>query len=107
MRKVVELMVGGILSEMKHERKIDQETKPRLELVSLSRRGEYHDVNVVVRPGEVVGLYGLVGSGVSEIADSIYGIDHADAGRILVDGRPVVPRSPRHAQRLGIGATAG
>jgi rhamnose transport system ATP-binding protein len=82
-RKVVELMVGGILTDTKHERKIDPETKPRLELVDLGRRGEYHDVNVVVRPGEVVGLYGLVGSGVSEIADSVYGIDHADAGRNL------------------------
>jgi len=102
-RKVVELMVGGILTETKHEQTIDPETKPRLELVSLSRRGEYDDVNVVVRPGEVVGLYGLVGSGVSEIADSIYGIDHPDSGRILLDGRPVAPRSPRHAQRLGIG----
>ena len=102
-RKVVELMVGGILTETKHEREIDPETEPRLELVGLGRRGEYHDVNVVVRPGEVVGLYGLVGSGVSEIADSIYGIEHPDSGRILLDGRPVGPRSPRHAQRLGIG----
>ena len=88
-RKVVELMVGGILTETKHERKIDPETKPRLELAGLGRRGEYHDVNVAVRPGEIVGLFGLVGSGVSEIADSIYGIDHADSGRILLDGRPV------------------
>jgi ABC-type sugar transport system ATPase subunit len=102
-RKVVELMVGGILTETKHEGKIDPGTKPRLELDSLGRRGEYHDVNVAVRPGEIVGLFGLVGSGVSEIADSIYGIDHADTGRILLDGRPVAPRSPLHAQRLGIG----
>jgi rhamnose transport system ATP-binding protein len=102
-RKVVELMVGGILTETKHERKLDPETKPRLELAGLGRRGEYHDVDVAVRPGEIVGLFGLVGSGVSEIADSIYGIDHADSGRILLDGRPVSPRSPLHAQRLGIG----
>jgi rhamnose transport system ATP-binding protein len=102
-RKVVELMVGGILTETGHERNIDPETKPRLELDGLGRRGEYHDVNVAVRPGEIVGLFGLVGSGVSEIADSIYGIDHADAGRILLDGRAVAPRSPLHAQRLGIG----
>jgi ABC-type sugar transport system ATPase subunit len=102
-RKVVELMVGGILTETKHERKIDPETRPRLELDSLGRRGEYHNVDVAVRPGEIVGLFGLVGSGVSEIGDSIYGIEHADAGRILLDGRPVAPRSPLHAQRLGIG----
>ena len=102
-RKVVELMVGGILTETKHEREIDPKTGPRLELQALGRRGEYDDVNVVVRPGEIVGLYGLVGSGVSEIADSIYGIEHSDSGQILLDGRPVRPRSPRHAQRLGIG----
>ena len=52
--------------------------------------------------GEIVGLYGLVGSGVSEIAASIYGIDRVDSGSILIDGKEVRPRSPRHAQRLGI-----
>src|SRR3954454_5599736 len=102
-RRVVELMVGGILTETKRERQIDPTTRPRLELVGLGRRGDFTDVDVVVRPGEIVGLYGLVGSGVSEIADSVYGIEHADTGRILLDGRPVRPRSPRHAQRLGIG----
>ena len=72
-------------------------------MAGLGRRSEFHDVDVLVRPGEIVGLYGLVGSGVSEIADSIYGIDQADTGEILLDGRTVKPRSPRHAQRLGIG----
>jgi ABC-type sugar transport system ATPase subunit len=102
-RKIVELMVGGILTSATHEREIDASATPRLELSALGRRGEFHDVDVVVRPGEIVGLYGLVGSGVSEIADSVYGIDQADSGTILLDGRPVRPRSPRHAQRLGIG----
>jgi rhamnose transport system ATP-binding protein len=102
-RKVVELMVGGILTSTKHERQVDTSATPGLELSALGRRGEFHDVDVIVRPGEIVGLYGLVGSGVSEIADSVYGIDHADTGTILLDGRPVRPRSPRHAQRLGIG----
>ena len=55
-----------------------------------------------MRPGEIVGLYGLVGSGVSEIAATIYGIERADSGRILLDGTTIAPRSPRHAQKLGI-----
>jgi rhamnose transport system ATP-binding protein len=101
-RKVVELMVGGILTETKHERTIDPSAVPRLELRTLGRSGEYHDVDVSVRGGEIVGLYGLVGSGVSEIAASIYGIEPADAGEILIDGKAVRPRSPRHAQRLGV-----
>ncbi len=101
-RKVVELMVGGILTENKHERVTDPDAVPRLELKSLGRHGEYHDVDLKVRPGEIVGLYGLVGSGVSEIAASIYGIDRVDSGSILLDGKDVRPRSPRHAQRLGI-----
>jgi rhamnose transport system ATP-binding protein len=102
LREVVELMVGGILTETHHERRIDAETTPRLELRELGRTGDFHDVNVAVRPGEIVALYGLVGSGVSEIAASLYGIERADSGEIRLDGKRVSPRSPRHAQKLGI-----
>lgn len=102
-RGIVELMVGGILTETTRESSVEAEAVPRIELRQLARRGDFHDVNVSVRPGEIVGLYGLVGSGVAEIADAIYGIRHADAGEIIVNGTVVRPRSPRHAQRLSIG----
>src|SRR6478752_2034099 len=101
-RKVVELMVGGILTETHHERHIDPTATPRLELDGLGRAGDFHDVNVVVRPGEIVALYGLIGSGVSEIAATLYGIERADVGEIRLDGKRISPRSPGHAQRLGI-----
>ena len=101
-RKVVELMVGGILTDTHHERHIDPTATPRLELDGLGRAGDFHDVNVVVRPGEIVALYGLIGSGVSEIAATLYGIERADVGEIRLDGKRISPRSPGHAQRLGI-----
>lgn len=100
-RKVAELMVGGILSAQKSVREPTQDA-PALELSGLGRVGAFHDVDVAVRPGEVVALYGLVGSGVSEIAACIYGIDQATAGTITLAGRRVRPKNPGHAQRLGI-----
>ena len=47
-------------------------------------------------------MYGLVGSGVSEIAACIYGIDRATGGEMRLNGKRIAPRSPQHAQRLGI-----
>jgi len=100
-RQIAELMVGGILNDQRGERTIPV-GPPRLVLENLGVTGKFHDVNVAVRPGEIVGLYGLVGSGVSEIAATIYGMDRASAGRILLEGKAIAPRTPRDAQQLGI-----
>ncbi len=59
-------------------------------------------MNVAVRRGEIVGLYGLVGSGVSEIAACVYGIDRATSGEMRLNDRRIAPRSPEEAQKLGI-----
>ena len=59
------------------------------------------DVSFSVRPGEIVGLAGLVGSGRTEIARAIFGADEYDRGEIVVDGQPIRIRSPREAIRLG------
>jgi ABC-type sugar transport system ATPase subunit len=100
-RRIAELMVGGILSDERPHREIP-DGDPVLELDGLSRAGKFHDVTVRVRRGEIVGLYGLVGSGVSEIAACIYGIDRATGGEMRLDGNPISPRDPGEAQRLGI-----
>ncbi|RIJ78848.1 sugar ABC transporter ATP-binding protein [Nakamurella silvestris] len=100
-RQIAELMVGGILNDERGER-IIPDGPAKLELNALSRRGKFEDVNVSVRAGEIVGLYGLVGSGVSEIAATIYGMDYATSGEIKLDGRSIAPKSPRAAQKLGI-----
>lgn len=100
-RQMAELMVGGILSDDRPERVIP-DGEPALVLAGLTRTGKFHDVDVQVKRGEIVGLYGLVGSGVSEIAACIYGMDRATSGKILLNGAPISPRSPQDAQKLGI-----
>ncbi|GAA2916252.1 sugar ABC transporter ATP-binding protein [Actinoplanes cyaneus] len=100
-RKIAELMVGGILSDECPHRSVP-DGPAVLELRGLGRAGKFHDVDVQVKAGEIVALYGLVGSGVSEIAACVYGIDRATTGDLRLRGKPVNPRSPREAQRLGI-----
>ncbi|GAA0931507.1 sugar ABC transporter ATP-binding protein [Pseudonocardia zijingensis] len=79
----------------------EQET-PVLEAVGLARRGALDPVDLVVRPGEVVGLAGLLGSGRTELARLLFGADRADHGEIVVDGAAVRIRSPRAAIDAGI-----
>ncbi|WIM98840.1 sugar ABC transporter ATP-binding protein [Actinoplanes oblitus] len=100
-RRIAELMVGGILSDERPHRAIPT-GPPVLELRGFGRAGRFHDVDVTVREGEIVALYGLVGSGVSEIAACVYGIDSATSGELRIGGTTVRPRSPREAQNLGV-----
>src|SRR5438132_2498416 len=73
-----------------------------LEVRGLSRSGVFADVSFQVRRGEIVGLAGLVGAGRTEVARVLFGIDHADAGEILVTGKHADIKSPTDAMRLGI-----
>ena len=59
------------------------------------------DVSVVVRPGEVVGLAGLLGSGRSETAKALFGAMPLDAGEIEVDGEPLRRQTPRLPDQEG------
>jgi ribose transport system ATP-binding protein len=60
------------------------------------------DVSLNVRAGEIVGLAGLMGSGRTEIARAIFGLDKRTAGQVDIDGKPVDVRHPRDAIQLGI-----
>jgi ABC-type sugar transport system ATPase subunit len=74
----------------------------RLEAENLTRRGHFRGVRLRLRAGEVVGLYGLVGSGRTSLAEALYGLAPADSGAIRVDGRPVSLASPARALAAGI-----
>jgi len=78
------------------------ESEPILEIKSLSRKGNYSGVNLDVRPGDIVGLTGLLGSGRTEIALSLFGLNKPDSGEIKVNGKPVSITAPWQAMRHGI-----
>jgi rhamnose transport system ATP-binding protein len=69
----------------------------------LSREGVFSDVSFNVRAGEIVVLAGLVGSGRSEVARAIFGIDRRDAGSVSINGRLLRSGSPIHAIAAGVG----
>jgi ribose transport system ATP-binding protein len=79
------------------------EDSPLLEVHGLTRHGEFADVSLTVRPGEIVGIAGLVGSGRSELLETIYGARRADTGTIRVAGRALRPGSVGSAVRAGVG----
>jgi ABC-type sugar transport system ATPase subunit len=74
-----------------------------LQAEHITRRGVLEDVSLSLQPGEILGLGGLLGAGRSELARILAGADQPDAGRLLVNGQPVVFRSPAAAIRHGIG----
>jgi ABC-type sugar transport system ATPase subunit len=74
-----------------------------LKTTSLTRSGQFSDVSLEVRAGEVLGMAGLVGSGQSEFAQSLVGYTKPTGGTIEVDGKSVRLRSVRGAIRAGIG----
>ena len=79
-----------------------RDAEPILEVENLSLAGSYENVSFSLRPGEVLGLYGLVGAGRSEVARAIYGEMPADTGTILFRGGRHCPRSSSDSIAKGI-----
>lgn len=69
----------------------------------LAAAGAFTDVSLTVHSGEIVGITGLVGSGRSEVLETIYGARRPTAGRVYLDGRPLRPGSVGRAVRAGVG----
>jgi rhamnose transport system ATP-binding protein len=99
--RAVQLMIGRSLNAIYPPRR-GKPSKPLLEVSRLSRAGIFEDVSFAVRAGEIVGLGGLVGSGRTEIARVLFGVDQPTEGTIRVDGGKVAFASPDAAMRAGI-----
>jgi rhamnose transport system ATP-binding protein len=94
-------MVGRRVDSLFPERQAET-GEVALQVRGLTRAGVFRDVSFEVRRGEIVGLAGLVGAGRTEVARALFGIDRAEAGEVLVRGRPVEIASPGDAMREGL-----
>jgi rhamnose transport system ATP-binding protein len=102
--ELVRAMVGRDLSSLfPHEPATPGDV--RLEVRDLRRDGAFGPVSFAVRAGEIVGLYGIIGAGRSELAEALFGLAPADGGAILIDGREVKIRSAAAALRAGVALT--
>ena len=99
--QAVRLMVGRSLDGLyPHHQTAPGEVV--LKVDSLSREGAFKDVSFELRAGEILGFGGLVGSGRTEIARVLFGIDQPSAGTMTLDGAPVSFASARDAMDRGI-----
>ncbi|WP_111765966.1 sugar ABC transporter ATP-binding protein [Nakamurella deserti] len=70
--------------------------------VSHLRTGSLQDVSIQAFAGRVLGLYGLIGSGRTELLRAVVGLDQIQGGSLTFEGRPYLPRNPSHAQQAGV-----
>ena len=80
----------------------NEHDKPLLEVRELSSAGNYDNVSFAVRPGDILGLTGLLGAGRTEIALSLFGLNRPDSGTILIDGKTAKLKNPWDALDHGI-----
>jgi len=97
---LVRAMVGRDVLVEAHEQHAPGGTV--LEAEHLTREGFFYDVSLEVRAGEVVALAGLVGSGRTEVARAIFGVDRYDVGAVRINGRDLRRGSPSAAMEAGV-----
>lgn len=101
---VVQMMIGRAERITKRAPRPKPDTAPYLELKGYSSGLGHRDISLIVRPGEIVGLYGLVGAGRSELARAILGLSKQLSGEVKVEGKAVQITSVAQAlHRHGIG----
>jgi inositol transport system ATP-binding protein len=100
--KLIHMMVGREITEMFPKQKA-QIGEVVLSVRNFSRGKKFMDISFDVRSGEILGFSGLMGSGRSEVLESVFGITPHDKGEVLIRGKKVAIRNPADAIRLGMG----
>lgn len=99
--EIIAKMVGRTLSDKFPQRNL-QIGETVFEVHNISRKGVIRDISFQLHKGEVLGIAGLMGAGRTELARAIFGADHKDSGRILLEGQEITINNPLEAIKAGI-----
>jgi len=107
-QKLVAMMVGREINDMYGKRDPAEyaevaKREPIFSAKGLRKTGKYYNVSFDVRPGEIVGLSGLVGAGRTEVCRGIFGAEPIDGGELWLDGKKLNIRTTNDAILAGIG----
>ncbi|MBD9388553.1 sugar ABC transporter ATP-binding protein [Agrobacterium sp. AGB01] len=98
---MTELMIGNDVGRLFPDRH-DSTGEPFFNSIGLAHRQAFANVDLTVRRGEIVGITGLIGSGIKEFTRVLFGLERAAAGTMTLAGKPYRPKSPRDALEAGV-----
>jgi ribose transport system ATP-binding protein len=100
---LVRLMIGSSTFTEQFPPRAESVGAEALRIEGMSAPPVLRDITLSVRCGEIVGLAGLMGSGRTELAQTIFGVRRYESGSIVIEGKPVHARQPSSAIRRGVG----
>ncbi len=100
--QLISYMIGRSLENMYNKKK-SEIGEVVLEVNNLTSPGVFKDISFDVKAGEVLGFFGLVGAGRSEIMRALFGVDKFESGQISINGQKVSITNPRKAIAAGLG----
>ena len=101
--ELITSMVGRSVGNMYSIGHSPPQGEKLLEVHGLGRRNVFEGIDFTVHSGEIFGMFGLVGSGRTEIVRAVFGADNAQSGVVKIRGRELVGRNPRRAAARGLG----
>lgn len=99
---LISMMVGRTIKDI-YDIQHREPGEEALRVENLSAKGKFKDVGFSISKGEILGFFGLTGSGRSDIMKAIYGAERLDGGKIFVKDKPANIKNPITAMRAGIG----
>ena len=101
-RQLVKLIVGQEVRVTEKRRRASTQESALMSVAGFSRKGEFEDISLNVAPGEVLGIYGLMGSGRSEFLNCLYGLTRPDRGEARLRDRLLPKGNPAASIKAGL-----